>query len=201
MTIYINLARVLVWILGIAIMLSVCFNIDVTALVAGLGIGGIAISLGFKDTIANLISGIQITSCKILEPGDYIEVGQYSGIVDDTSWRHTKIINLKNETVVVPNSVINSTCVIRKKDLNFVCVDFQVSLDNKLVNMEKSEVAGVIKNAIQAFGNLEKDPSLSLTTIADNNVKGVITCTFDAVLDIETVGKVKDAIVKCFTDK
>ena len=79
-------------------MLATCFDIDVSGLVTALGVGGIAISLGFKDTIANLISGVQITSSKILEPGDYIEVGKYAGIVDDTSWRHTIIKNFKGKT-------------------------------------------------------------------------------------------------------
>ena len=85
MSIYINIGRICVWAIGISILLATCFDIDVSGLVTALGVGGIAISLGFKDTINNLISGVQVTSCKIMEPGDYISVGDKSGIVVDTT--------------------------------------------------------------------------------------------------------------------
>ena len=70
MSIYVNLGRIAVWAIGLTILCSTCFGFDVTGFVAALGIGGIAISLGFKDTISNLISGVQVSSLKIMVPGD-----------------------------------------------------------------------------------------------------------------------------------
>lgn len=56
-----------------------------TGFVAALGIGGIAISLGFKDTISNLISGVQVSALKIMVPGDHVMIGTHTGIVIDTT--------------------------------------------------------------------------------------------------------------------
>ena len=58
-SIFVNIARGAVWLLGVCIMLSTCYGVDVSAAITALGIGGIAISLGFQDTIANLIGGLQ----------------------------------------------------------------------------------------------------------------------------------------------
>ena len=54
-------------------MLSTCYGVDVSAAITALGIGGIAISLGFQDTIANLIGGLQVSLLRIIKPGDNIE--------------------------------------------------------------------------------------------------------------------------------
>ena len=56
-SIFVNIARAAVWILGVCVMLATCFNVNVSAAIAALGVGGIAISLGFQDTISNLIGG------------------------------------------------------------------------------------------------------------------------------------------------
>ena len=56
-SIFVNLVRALVWIIGISCVLSICFNVNVSAIITALGVGGIAVSLGMQDTISNLIGG------------------------------------------------------------------------------------------------------------------------------------------------
>ena len=108
-SIFINIARVAVWAIGVSVVLSSCFGIDVSAAITALGIGGIAISLGFQDTLSNLIGGVQVSITGLVEPGDYIEVGGQRGVVRDVTWRHTSLETLSGERVVVPNSVINKS--------------------------------------------------------------------------------------------
>ena len=74
-SIFVNIARIAVWAVGVSVVLSSCFGIDVSAAITALGIGGIAISLGFQDTLSNLIGGVQVSITGLVEPGDYIEVG------------------------------------------------------------------------------------------------------------------------------
>ena len=74
-----------------SIILDACFNIDASALITALGVGGIAVSLGFQDTLSNLIGGLQMTFMGIIKPGDNIEVGSEKGVVQDITWRHTTI--------------------------------------------------------------------------------------------------------------
>ena len=60
-SIFINIMRGIVWGLGCCFVLDTCFNVNMSALIAALGVGGIALSLGFQDTLSNLIGGVQIS--------------------------------------------------------------------------------------------------------------------------------------------
>lgn len=67
-SIFINIARAVIWMIGGSFILDNCFGINANALVAALGVGGIAISLGFQDTLSNLIGGMQVTFMGIIKP-------------------------------------------------------------------------------------------------------------------------------------
>ena len=90
-SILVNIARGAIWLIGLSTVLSVCFGVDVNALVAALGIGGVALSLGLQQTLENFIGGLQITLMGILHPGDHISVDGVEGIVQDVTWRQTKV--------------------------------------------------------------------------------------------------------------
>ena len=81
----INIARGVIWATGASIILDACFGVNANALVAALGVGGIAVSLGFQDTLSNLIGGLQMTFMGIVKPGDNIEVGAEAGVVQDVN--------------------------------------------------------------------------------------------------------------------
>jgi len=110
-TIFINIERIIIWGIGISLVLSVCFNINVTAIVAALGIGGIAISLGMQDTISNFISGLQLNMMGTIKPGDHIRVDGLEGVVRDITWRYTTVVGIANECYVLPNNVVTSTAL------------------------------------------------------------------------------------------
>lgn len=126
-SIFVNIARTTIWILGGSIILDSCFGINTNSLVAALGVGGIAVSLGFQDTLSNLIGGLQVTFMGIISPGDNIEVGSESGVVQDISWRHTTIKDSLGQTVVIPNSIISKTALVHLLPANRVVVPFSVA--------------------------------------------------------------------------
>ena len=133
-SIFVNIARGAVWLLGVCIMLSTCYGVDVSAAITALGIGGIAISLGFQDTIANLIGGLQVSLLRIIKPGDNIEVGSSSGVVKDITWRHTTIRNSKGEEVIIPNSIINKTALTHLPPTNQVSLPIVVVTPGEHLN-------------------------------------------------------------------
>ncbi len=105
-TIFVNLARISVWAIGLTMLLS-AFGIQVSALVAALGVVGLAVSLGLQDTLANLFSGLQIVLSRIIEPGEQIRLSTgEEGTVVDVTWRQTTIENATGDLVIVPNQII-----------------------------------------------------------------------------------------------
>ena len=125
-SIIINIVRAIIWIIGASIILDSCFNVNTSSLITALGVGGIAVSLGFQDTLSNLIGGLQVTFMGIVKPGDNIEVGSEAGVVQDVSWRHTTIRDSLGQTVIVPNSIISTTALVHLLPANRVAVPFAI---------------------------------------------------------------------------
>jgi MscS family membrane protein len=97
-----RLAKVLVGFLGFAAVLSQ-FNIPVGTLLAGLGIGGIAIALGAQKTLENVIGSIAIVSDKPFEVGDWIKVEDIEGTVEQVGMRSTRIRTFDRTIISYPN--------------------------------------------------------------------------------------------------
>lgn len=173
-SIFVNIARGTIWVLGLCIMLSTCFNVDVSAAVTALGIGGIAISLGFQDTISNLIGGLQVSLLRIVKPGDNIEVGSSTGVVKDIMWRHTTIRNSKGEVVIVPNSIINKTALIHLPPTNQVSLPVIVTTDGACLDEVAQAIERAASQAAGAIGKLTKEPQLSFSEIVESGFKGAL---------------------------
>lgn len=169
-SILVNIARTVIWVLGVSIMLSACFNVDVNALLAALGVGGIAISLGLQDTIKNFIGGLQVTLMGIVRPGDHIVVGAVEGIVQDVSWRQTVVKDFDNNTHLIPNSVINATTV-EKIDPDYLIVTM-ISFVNDARDLDPMlrEMEMLAKRAVEQVAPLEKDPWILVTQIGEYGI-------------------------------
>lgn len=93
---------VVVWIF-ISIMVLSQFGVNVTALLAGLSIAGIAVGFAAKDSLENYISGITILIDKPFRVGDQVVVEDTYGTVEEITLRSTRLSTQNNEIVVMPN--------------------------------------------------------------------------------------------------
>jgi MscS family membrane protein len=78
-------------------------GINLTAVLTGLGVGGIAIAFAAQKTLENLFGGIMIISDQPIRVGDYCRAGEYEGTVEDIGLRSTRIRTLARTVVSVPN--------------------------------------------------------------------------------------------------
>ena len=102
------LGRVVLWAVVFLLILD-NFGVDVTALVAGLGIGGIAIALAVQNILSDLLASISIMLDKPFEVGDFIIVGDMLGTVETIGVKTTRVRSLGGERLVFPNSdLLNS---------------------------------------------------------------------------------------------
>jgi MscS family membrane protein len=100
--------RVLDVVIFVAIVLFVLSSLDVnvTAALAGLGIGGLAIGLGAQKTFENLLGGISILTDKAIVVGDTCKIGDRAGTVEDIGLRSTKIRTEDRTVVSIPNGTV-----------------------------------------------------------------------------------------------
>ena len=87
-------------------------NINVSPLIAGLGLGGLAVALAIQPTLANLFAGTYVMTEGVIHPDDYIELENgVAGYVIDVGWRSTRIRTWSNNLVVIPNSRFAETII------------------------------------------------------------------------------------------
>ena len=97
-------ATLAIYIVGILVALEL-LGISVTPLVAGLGIGGIAVALAVQPTLSNFFAGSYLAGGGIVRPGDFVELENgFQGYIVDVGWRSTRLRTPYNNLVVIPNS-------------------------------------------------------------------------------------------------
>ena len=101
--------RVFVVIVALLFIAQNVFEWDVGALIAGLGIGGLAIALAARDMLANLFGSVMIFADRPFQMGDRIRVSDHEGIVEEVGFRSTRIRTLVGHQVTVPNAVLANT--------------------------------------------------------------------------------------------
>ena len=97
--------KVFVIIIGCLIVLQ-NFGVNVTALLAGLGLGGVALAFAAQDTVANVFGTITILLDTPFRIGDSIKIGDSEGVVEEVGFRSTRIRTLYNSLIILPNSVV-----------------------------------------------------------------------------------------------
>lgn len=101
------LIRILLWSIGLLMILS-NLGVNITSLIAGLGVGGIAIALAAQNILGDLFSSFSIYFDKPFEIDDFIQVGKDSGTVTEIGLKTTRIRTLQGEELVISNKELTS---------------------------------------------------------------------------------------------
>ncbi len=101
---------------------------DITALVTGLGLGGLAVALAAKDAVANVFSGFIIITEKPFTIGDWIYTPSVEGTVEDISFRSTKVRTFARALVTVPNSTLANEAITNWTRMNKRRVTFHLGV-------------------------------------------------------------------------
>lgn len=192
-SIFINIVRAAVWLMGLSLALSTCFGIDVSALIAALGVGGIAVSLGFRDTISNLIGGLQVSMLGIVAPGDNVSVGSVKGIVQDITWRQTVVKAADGHIIIIPNSVINAQTLEKYPPITTVRVPVSVASDGRNLTEAAAAIEAAALSAARSVGEVVKPPHLFFTSINEMAVNGTLVYE---MAEPSVVTDATDAIIK-----
>jgi len=105
-----KMAKVIIWSMGIIIGLNNA-GFDVAALIAGLGIGGLALALAAQDTVKNIFGGLMIFLDKPFKITDRIKIDDWDGFVEDIGVRSTRLRTLEGRIVTMPNARFSENAV------------------------------------------------------------------------------------------
>ncbi|MDP8208193.1 MAG: mechanosensitive ion channel family protein [Candidatus Electryonea clarkiae] len=105
-----NTLKVFLIVIGAVIILQ-DLGYSVSSLLAGLGLGGMALALASKDTLANLFGSMVIFIDRPFHIGDWIEMGEVEGTVEEVGLRVTRIRTFANSLITLPNSSLTTTAI------------------------------------------------------------------------------------------
>jgi MscS family membrane protein len=125
-------------------------GIPLSTLLAGAGIGGLAVALSAQDALKNIIGGVLINLDKPLALGDHVTVGGFTGIVKNVGLRSTRLVDFSGHEITIPNDVVATSSVenVGRRGSIRRLTDLALPLD---ITREKAELAaelvrGVLKD-------------------------------------------------------
>jgi small-conductance mechanosensitive channel len=196
-SIFTNITRILVFIIGILIIFQY-LGISTVHILTVLGVGGLAVALALQDTLSNLFAGIQVLASGQLKPGHYLRLTSgEEGHITDITWRYTTIISLQNNTIIVPNSKLASAIVTDFSipgEVISTSIEVGVSYNSDLEKVEKvtTEVAiEVLKET--GVGVPEFEPSVTYKKFGDSSINMDVNFHVKKFVDQYTV---KHAFIK-----
>lgn len=151
-----KIAKALIYIVGAFIVISE-LGYNLSGLVAGLGIGTAVIALAAQDVAKSMLAGFSIISDRPFDIGDYIEVDIYKGTVEDITFRTTRIRDINNQIVVLPNSLLTTTSIINGSKREKRRYQLLLTLELNTPLEKVSELTESIKLLLNTHQNIEKE--------------------------------------------
>jgi small-conductance mechanosensitive channel len=150
------LARLVIW---SAVVLLTIDNLgyDVTALVAGLGIGGIAVALALQNVLGDLFASLSIILDKPFVVGDFIIVGDMLGVVEKIGLKTTRVKSLSGEQIVFSNGDLLSSRVRNYKKMQERRVAFKFGVLYSTPVDELEKIPGYVKEIIEGLDQTRFD--------------------------------------------
>ena len=165
-----KVTRVIIYLVALFIVFAI-LQINLSGLVAGLGIGGIIVTLAAQDTAKNIFGGVVLFIDKPFNVGDWIQTPNYEGTVEDMTFRTTRIRNFENSVVNIPNSTIADSAIINWSKMEKRRYKFSLSfpLDTTAEQMEmiSNKIREMLINEPQV---IDDDIIISFENITDNGL-------------------------------
>lgn len=172
-----SIVTVAMW--GLALLLFLkYFGIDVSALLAGFGIAGVAVAFALQNTLSGLFSTMYLAVDKPLRPGDFVELDEgTTGFVEEVSMRSTRIRTRSNNIVIVPNTKLANMVIknyfLPERALR-ARLTFSVGYDSDLEHAEETAKRLVRDVISEQFGDIDEEPTVRFTSFGDSAINGVI---------------------------
>jgi len=158
--------RAAIWIMGIIIALNNA-GYNVGALLAGLGIGGIALAMAAKDTVANFFGGVTIFTDKPFTLNDRIKINGFDGTITEIGIRSTRLKTLENRIVTIPNSKFTAGMVENVSSEPHRKVVLKLGLVYETTADKIQSGMKALQEIVDGNENLEENTVISFTEFGD----------------------------------
>lgn len=191
-----KIVRVLIYIVAIFLVLTI-LEINLTGLIAGLGLGGVIVTLAAQDTAKNLFGGAMIFVDKPFAVGDWIQVDNYEGTIEDITFRTTRIRTFENALVNIPNAMIADASVTnwskmeKRRYKTNLCVELNTPLEK--LEMLKTRIEKMLQERESVY---DDSIIVRFDQITDNGINILIYTYTNSVDYASYLKEVEDINIK-----
>ncbi|MEO6232738.1 MAG: mechanosensitive ion channel family protein [Ferruginibacter sp.] len=150
------IVKIITWFIGIIFLMG-NLGYDITAIIAGLGVGGIAIALAAQAVLADLFSYLVIFFDKPFEIGDFIVIGDKSGVVEYVGLKTTRLKTLSGEQLIASNTDLTSSRVQNFKRMEKRRIVSVIGVTYETSAEKLKKIPGIIQHIIESTENITFD--------------------------------------------
>jgi MscS family membrane protein len=184
-----DLIKVFVVVVGVLIAMGQVFGVNVTALVGGLGIGGLAVAFAAKESLENLLASFTIFIDQPFGVGDLVTAGTVSGTVEKIGFRSTRLRTAEKSYLTVPNKSMIDKPLDNLSLRTARRVGFTLYFDQKTTS---DQLQAIIKEAVEAMmaHALVQDVQMKFNSISPSGKEVTVqyfveTTSYDEYLDVK----------------
>ncbi|HAM34092.1 MAG TPA: hypothetical protein DCP41_11555 [Deltaproteobacteria bacterium] len=152
----VSLAKALVWVVGTLFLLD-NLGFRISTVVAGLGIGGIAVALAAQTILGDLFAYFTILFDRPFEIGDFVIVGDHMGVIERFGIKTTRIASLDGEQIVVSNKDLTDSRVRNFKRMAKRRVAFRLGVTYQTPAERLREIPGIVAEIFREIGGATLD--------------------------------------------
>jgi MscS family membrane protein len=143
------------------------FGFDITSIIAGLGIGGLAFALAAKDMLANLFGGVSVFLDKPFKPGEFIKTNGAEGTVVEIGLRTTRLKTLDNRIITIPNSKIADSMIenVTSEDARKIVLNLGLTYDTSVKKIKQA--VEIVKKIVKDNKSTKDESLISFNKFGD----------------------------------
>ncbi|HUW20862.1 MAG TPA: mechanosensitive ion channel family protein [Sedimentisphaerales bacterium] len=150
--------RVTIAIVAVLIISEGILGANVKSILLSAGVGGVAVALAAKETIANFFGSITIFTDKPFQVDELIKVGEHLGPVEEVGFRSTRIRTLEGHLVTIPNSVIAGSVIENLGRRPFIRRTSNITITYDSGHTKAKRAVEVIKDVLSRVPEVNRDP-------------------------------------------
>ncbi|MBD5402273.1 mechanosensitive ion channel family protein [bacterium] len=176
---------------------------SVSSILAGFGIGGIAVGMAAKDALANIFGSFEILSDHIYRIGDYVKINNIEGYVEDINIRSTKIRDLDNFLISIPNNIAANALITNvsqaKKRLINITFGVTYSTDNNKIKLAQN----ILKELATTHKEIHNEFTVAIHDLGESSInirfRGYVkTGSYDKFLKVR--GEFLEQVIEKFRE-
>lgn len=183
-----DVLTVTLWIISFFMVLGAVFHVNVAALIAGLGIGGIAIAFAAKESLENLLASFMVMLDKPFAIGDWIKIDNVEGTIEKVGFRSSRIRSFDRSLIILPNRKLIEGSLENLSERGTRRVKFTIGAVYGISKENLRQIIKEVRDCIQNTPHIVDEPIVYVDNFGDSSVNILVIYYVEVGDDVDFFG-------------